>query len=245
MSVRAVLFDAGNTLLFLDYGRLAAGVSPVVGIALTAEGLALGADEAARAMEHGAATDRERASLYLETLFGLAGVPNERLDDVRAVLLRLHGERNLWTSVDSRTGPALARLRAAGLLLGVVSNSDGRVEQALAAAGLRDYFDVVVDSALTGVEKPDPRIFAVALAALGVTPEEALYIGDMYEVDVVGARAAGLSAALVAPDGRHAEPGLVTGRSVAEVIDLLARQGELRLDAADSDHREPAVRGSS
>ena len=245
MRIRAVLFDVGNTLLFLDYERLATGISPVAGVELTAAGLALGADEAARAMERGAATDRERASLYLETLFGLAGVPNDRMDAVRAALLRLHGERSLWSGVDSRTGPALARLRAAGFRLGVVSNSDGRVEQALAAAGLRDYFDVVVDSALAGVEKPDPRIFAPALAALGVAPEEALYIGDMYEVDVVGARAAGLGTALVAPGGRHADPGLVCGRSVAEVIDLLACQGRLRFDATDSEPCEPAVRGPS
>jgi putative hydrolase of the HAD superfamily len=243
LSVRAVLFDAGNTLLFLDYERLAAGVSPVVDFELTASGLARCADQAAREMERAAATDRERASLFLDALFRLAGVPEGRLEDVRAVLLRLHGERHLWTGVDSGTVAALSRLRAAGLLLGVVSNSDGRVEQALAAAGLRDYFDVVVDSGLTGIEKPDPRIFAAALAALGVAPEAAVYIGDIYEVDVVGARAAGLSAALVDPDGRHAGRGLPTGRSVAEVIDLLARQGALRLDPAESDHCEPAVRG--
>lgn len=243
MSVRAVLFDAGNTLLFLDYERLAAGVSPVAGFELTGQGLARGADQAAREMERAAATDRERASLYLETLFRLAGVPEERLDDVRAVLRRLHAERHLWTGVDAGTPAALARLRAAGLLLGVVSNSDGRVDEALAAAGLREYFDVVMDSGVTGIEKPDPRIFAAALDALSVPPEEAVYIGDIYEVDVVGARAAGLSAALVDPDGRHAGRGLPTGRTVAEVIDLLARQGELRLERADAASREPAVRG--
>ena len=95
------------------------------------------------------------------------------------------------------TREALDRLRAAGLRLGVVSNSDGRVEEALVAAGLRDRFDVVLDSALVGVEKPDPAIFRAALDALGVAPAEALYVGDLYEVDVVGARAAGMPAALL------------------------------------------------
>ena len=89
MTVRAVLFDAGNTLLFLDYERLAAGVSPVAGVELTAQALAAGADQAAREMERGAATDRERAARYLETLFRLAGVAEERLEDVRAALHRL------------------------------------------------------------------------------------------------------------------------------------------------------------
>jgi len=244
LSVRAVLFDAGNTLLFLDYARLAAGVTPVAGVPLTAEGLAAGADQAAREMERGAATDRERASLYLETLFRLAGVADERLADVRAALLRLHAERHLWTGVDPGTPPVLARLKSAGMLLGVVSNSDGRVEQALAAAGLRDFFDVIVDSGLAGVEKPDPRIFRAALEALGVSPDEAIHIGDIYEVDVVGARAAGLQAALVDPDGRHGDRGLPTGRNVADVIALLASRGELVLDP-ERRKPDPAVRGQS
>lgn len=244
MRVRAVLFDAGNTLLFLDYARLAAGVSPVAGMQLTAAGLAAGADQAAREMERAATTDRDRAALYLETLFRLAGVAEERMDEVRAALGRLHGERHLWTGVDHRTGPALARLRSAGLLLGVVSNSDGRVEQALAAAGLREFFDVVVDSGLAGVEKPDPRIFRLALEALAVSPDEAIYIGDIYEVDAIGARAAGLQAALVDPDGRHGDRGLPTGRTVADVIALLASRGELVLEP-ERHESDPAVRGPS
>ena len=129
--------------------------------------------------------------------------------EVRDCLSDLHRERHLWCSVRERTHEALARLRAAGLRLGVVSNSDGRVEQALDAAGLRDYFDVVVDSALVGVEKPDPAIFRAALDALGVAPEEALYVGDLYEVDVVGARAAGIEAVLLTP----VEPAARRGRA--------------------------------
>ena len=85
----------------------------------------------------------------------------------------------------------------------MVSNSDGRVEQALAAAGLRHYFDVVIDSALVGVEKPDPRIFHAALEALGVAPEEALYVGDLYDIDVLGARAAGLDAVSAGRPGAY------------------------------------------
>ena len=83
----------------------------------------------------------------------------------------------------------------------MVSNSDGRVAEALEAAGLRAYFDVVVDSALVGVEKPDPAIFRAALDVLGVPPEEALYVGDLYEVDVLGANAAGIPAVLLVPPG--------------------------------------------
>ena len=108
-------------------------------------------------------------------------------------------------------------LSAAGLRLGVVSNSDGRVEEALAAAGIRDRFDVILDSALVGVEKPDPAIFRAALAALGVAPEEALYVGDLYDVDVVGARAAGIEGVLLVPEAA-APPAEC--RHVESLVDL-------------------------
>jgi putative hydrolase of the HAD superfamily len=175
---------------------MAAGVGSALGLPLNGEDLASHASEAARAMER-AATDQERATAYLEALFLLGGVPAGRLGEVRTCLMRMHEERHLWCSVPEPTRTALARLKAAGLLLGVVSNSEGRVEQALEAAGLLDYFDVVVDSGVLGIEKPDPRIFQAALQALGVAPEEALYVGDLYEVDVVGAQAAGIEAVLV------------------------------------------------
>ena len=196
--LRAVLFDAGNTLVFLDYARLAEEVGAAIGLPLTEQGLARHRAAATRAMESATGGDRHRAAAYLESLFLLSGVPPESLDQVRDCLGRMHGERHLWSVLADRSAESLARLRQAGLKLAVVSNSDGRVEQALAAAGIRHYFDVVIDSALIGVEKPDPRIFHAALEALGVAPEEALYVGDLYDIDVVGARAAGLDAVLLA-----------------------------------------------
>jgi putative hydrolase of the HAD superfamily len=103
----------------------------------------------------------------------------------------------------------------------VVSNSDGRAAAALAAAGLLDAFEFVIDSGEVGVEKPDPRIFQIALDRLGVSPAAALYVGDLYEVDVVGARAAGLDVVLLDPDGANAGRGVRTFRSVAELADGL------------------------
>jgi putative hydrolase of the HAD superfamily len=196
-ALRAVLFDAGNTLVFLDYVRLAEGVGSALGVPLTGEGLFQHVSAATRAMERAAGTDQARAAAYLEALFLLGGVPADRMGEVRACLARMHQERHLWCSVAEGSAQSLARLRDAGLRLGVVSNSDGRVEEALEAAGLREYFDVVIDSARVGVEKPDPRIFRAALESLGVAPDEALYVGDLYEVDVVGARAAGMEAVLL------------------------------------------------
>jgi putative hydrolase of the HAD superfamily len=89
-------------------------------------------------------------------------------------------------------GPALARLRASGLALACVANWDVSLGEFLARAGLAHHFDAVVSAAEAGVQKPDPRIFTVALERLGVPPERALHVGDD-DVDREGARAAGLS----------------------------------------------------
>jgi putative hydrolase of the HAD superfamily len=200
---------------------MARAVGAALGFPLTGDGLASHAPEASQAMEKSSGNDTERASTYLEALFRFSGVPAERMREVRDCLGELHRERHLWCSVKERTHEALARLRAAGIRLGIVSNSDGRVEQALTIAGLRDYFDVVVDSALVGVEKPNPVIFQTALDALGVAPEEALYIGDLYEVDVLGARAAGIEAVLLTSTSPDSERPCRTAGSIDELVDAL------------------------
>lgn len=221
-AIRAVLFDAGNTLIALDYSRLAAGVSAAIGRDVSADTLRERGAEAAAALERGTGTDRERAASYLEALFLLSGVRHEELDQVRAEVVRMHRERHLWIGVEPGTREALEALRAAGLRLGVVSNSDGKVDAALEAAGLREYFEVVVDSTHAGAEKPDPRIFAAALDQLGIAAGDAVYVGDVYEVDVVGARNAGLRPVLLDPHAMHAGRGVATVRSIAELPAMLA-----------------------
>jgi putative hydrolase of the HAD superfamily len=224
--LRAVLFDAGNTLVFLDYARLADEVGAALDLPLTGPDLVQHVSHATRAMERAGGNDQDRAATYLETLFLQAGVPPHRLGEVRDCLGRMHRERHLWSSVAERSAEALARLQAAGIRLGVVSNSDGRVEQALEAAGLRQYFDVVIDSALVGVEKPDPRIFQAALDRLGVEPDQALYVGDLYQVDVVGARAAGIDAILLG-QGHEADANCRWVRSIEDLVNQLLSGGLL------------------
>ncbi len=190
---------------------MASEVGAALGMSISAAALDRSVGAATTAVEGAAGvsrgrSDRDRARVYLETLFAGAGVPASRMDEVARTLRRLHEEWHLWCRTRPGTREALDRLRAAGLRLGVVSNSDGRVEEALTAAGIRDHFEVVLDSALVGVEKPDPAIFRAALTALGVAADETLYVGDLYEVDVVGAQAAGLDAVLLVPDASGPGP---------------------------------------
>lgn len=89
---------------------------------------------------------------------------------------------------------ALLRLRAAGVATGVVSNFDGRLPGILAGLGLAELLGVVMLPGEARAAKPDPRIFALALARLGVPAEAACFVGNDRNRDLAGARAAGLSA---------------------------------------------------
>ncbi len=87
------------------------------------------------------------------------------------------------------------RLRARGLKLGLITN--GRVSiqaRKLDGLAIRPYFESIVVSEAVGIEKPDPRIFAIALAELDVPASAAAYVGDNPEADVLGAKASGMLA---------------------------------------------------
>ncbi len=94
----------------------------------------------------------------------------------------------------------LARLRRRHRI-GIVSNFYGNLARVLADVGLSAVVDVVVDSGVVGVKKPDAGLFRAALDRLGVAPAEALMIGDSLERDMAGARALGMPHVLLAGVG--------------------------------------------
>jgi len=142
--------------------------------------------------------DAERVPLYFHTLVGGLGVEDaeRRRAAVRGVAEE-HHRANLWSARAEGALETLAALRGRGYRIAVVSNADGRVRGLLETAGLAPLLEFVVDSAEVGLEKPDPRIFHAATDRLGLPPAECAYVGDIYEIDVVGAERAGLSAILV------------------------------------------------
>lgn len=93
--------------------------------------------------------------------------------------------------------PALSNLKKRGLFLGLISNVEDNMADILEMLGLTALLDVIITSQDTGIGKPNPEIFLEALKHAGVQPEEALYIGDQYQVDVVGSRNAGMQGILL------------------------------------------------
>ena len=161
--------------------------------------------------------------IRIRPVFGLIGVCGSAATDAALVDLKAwHDRHNLWDSVPEGVGAALRALKGAGLRLAVVSNANGTVRQLLDRLGFLDFFVAVVDSGEEGVEKPDPRIFQIALERTGGDPGEVLHVGDIYHVDVVGARAAGLRVVLVDEAGLYPEADCPRVRSLAELAAHLA-----------------------
>ncbi len=207
--MKAILFDAGNTLVWLDHPFLLETLRRH-GVETTSPALLAAEYEAKRALDAlfragRGGDDESRGRVFFREVFRAVGLPDAALEEAGTRLRERHAQRNLWCVVKERTAETLEELRGRGFRLGVVSNADGRVDALLGDVGLRGWFDVVLDSAVVGIEKPDPEIFRRAAAALGVDPWEAAYVGDVYEIDVVGARAAGMRPFLVDPLGLWGE----------------------------------------
>lgn len=211
--VRVLLLDAGNTVVYLDH----AAVAEVAG--LDAEQVAR-AERAAkvtyeRLMRSGQIPHERGWFVFMHELLAGAGADGD-LDRLVGAVRAEHDRLNLWRRISPGLTGALVRARQGGLRLGVVSNSEGGLARILAHVGVASHFEIMIDSAEVGFSKPDPRIFELAVRHYGVVPHEALYAGDIPDVDVEGARAAGLRAALIdtldhypdyaaAPRFRHTE----------------------------------------
>jgi putative hydrolase of the HAD superfamily len=197
--IRAVLFDAGGTLIHIDGERvcISAGVSFDAPFFRRAEAAAV--DEVRRfVLANPASKDAERLPLYLDTMLVSLGctAPEERRAAAGRVAAE-HERANLWSRGADGAQETLAALSHRGYRVAVISNADGRVRGLLEKAGLGELLEFVVDSAEVGVEKPDPRIFHTATGRLGLPPAACAYVGDIYEIDVVGAAGAGLVPVLI------------------------------------------------
>jgi putative hydrolase of the HAD superfamily len=118
--------------------------------------------------------------------------------------------------------PALDRLRGAGVLTGLISNVDTDIGGQLEKLGLAARLDVIMTSGEAGVTKPNPGIFTAALKKAGVAADEAVYVGDQYEIDVLGAEATGMTGVLIDRTGFSAgTDGGRRIRTLEEVFEYL------------------------
>jgi putative hydrolase of the HAD superfamily len=229
--VELLCLDAGNTVVFLDHARLARHARDL-GLAVETEVLVRTEGEAKHALADRTFVDVRWASeaepgalgwgRVIATMLARAGAERDALPSVLAALWAEHRRFNLWSRVPQGLRASLERARAAGVRVAIVSNSEGRLLELFEAVGLGGAFDVVADSGLLGVEKPDPRIFGHVLDACGVHASRALHLGDTWATDVLGARAAGVRTALLDPFGHYEGAHLDVPR-VPDVVSVVER----------------------
>ncbi len=231
--MRAVIFDAGNTLLRMNYAIIAEH--------LQTRGRAVTLDQVEEAelrarvrldphLAPGASTESATThGRYLRYLLGYLAITEEA--EIQAIA-RWRRDYNLpvglWNRADPEALSAVRRVREAGFVAGVISNSNGSVRSILEETGLAAHLHFIIDSSLVGVEKPDPRIFHLGLREAGVAPEEAVYVGDLYSVDVLGARAAGLGGILLDPRGFWGPRDCHLARGLDEAVHLALDQSTWR-----------------
>jgi HAD superfamily hydrolase (TIGR01509 family) len=223
-ALEAVLFDAGGTLVRLDFEWMAVALTEL-GVPVDAATLRRAEVEGRRRYDAtrgrpappgplGMAGDTRA---YFAPMAEAAGADSATVHRALERFFQHHLERGLWTRPVEGARGALDAIAALGLAIAVVSNSDGRAAMHLADCGVLEGVRFVVDSHEVGIEKPDPGIFRVALERLGVEPAHALFVGDILCVDEAGARAAGTRFVLIDPFGDYAPVGVPRVASIADL----------------------------
>jgi len=218
--VRAVLFDAGFTLLFPQIEVVIADLKEH-GHAATPEDFYAAERLAKQKLDEWlwpmmrAGTVPEQIDYYYWTEYlreftRRLGVPEEGRGELTRLLVADFQNIQLWSRVMPDTLAFLDWMLAQGYLLGVVSNSIGTLEGQLVGLGLARYFKAILDSAIVGIQKPHSGIFKLALQRLGVESSEAVFVGDTYATDIGGAQLAGITGVLI--DTVDAYPGATCPR---------------------------------
>lgn len=213
--MRAVFFDAGGTLIHVDHARVSAAVGGVLGRAPSVDDFVAaeyaGRDAVEQLMAtNGTGDDNSRWNVHFRAMLAALGFSEHEFDLVSAAIRAEHKRLHLWSVPAAGAAETLAALGRSGYVVACISNADGTVDRLLERAGLLEHLSFVVDSGRVGIEKPDPRIFRLALEQAGVAAEESYYVGDVYPVDVVGARGVGMVPVLLDPLGRYGSRGCLT-----------------------------------
>ena len=225
LELDTLFLDAGGVLVNPDWPRVAEALRRH-GVAASAEVLAAAEPRAKRTLDTStlvpATNDAGRSWLYFDLVLSQAGIPRSSATEATlAELHAYHSRFNLWQSVPEDVPPSLARFRAAGLRLVVVSNANGTLHALFDRLGLTRFFDHLFDSHLEKIEKPDPRFFTLALERSGGRAERTVHVGDLYHVDVAGARSAGLEAVLLDAGGLYPEADCPRVPSLGALADAL------------------------
>lgn len=199
---RFIFFDVGNTLLFPNRARMLAPLPAEKHPTLPAwQALER---RTKQEFDQGLMSGRVDHGFWWTFHTYLLQQCDSVDDNVRAALIENTQNSANWDQILPGTRDALERLRRQ-YAIAVISNADGRIDAVLRRCGICDCFASITDSGNVGHEKPHPAIFSAALRDMKADPAESLYVGDVYSVDYVGARNAGMQAVLFDVAGAYRE----------------------------------------
>ena len=226
MALETVFLDAGGVFIYPNWWRVSDALAKY-GVRIAPEALKAADPHARRELDDlkviGATTDASRGWLFFDLILKHAGVtPSDGTAAALAELHTYHTASNLWEYVPDDVPSALEALRRRGLRIVVVSNANGTLRAHLDRLNMTSRFDVVLDSADEGVEKPDPRFFEIALQKSGATRETTIHVGDLYYVDVMGARSAGLRGVLLDEADLRPDADCPRVRTLDELVTTIA-----------------------
>ncbi len=140
----------------------------------------------------------EQIKFYIEYVNRIIGGAGAKISREQAIKILAQIKKVKWEFIAYNDAlPALDTLKKRGLIIGLISNVAQDMESTFTRLGLQPYLNFKVTSAEVGYDKPRPEIFQAALKKAEVKPKEALYIGDQYQIDIVGARGVGIKAILI------------------------------------------------
>jgi putative hydrolase of the HAD superfamily len=227
-SVRAVFFDAGFTLLYVEeeielcFARFCRRNGFEVPLETLREGYRrFVQDGCEHFVKHEALYGADPAAYWRRANgamlrdFGMSPAQAERLADL--VFDELHLDWRTFPDVH----PTLQTLAKAGVKLGVISNWGPDLVETLESAGVRDYFDAVISSWDLRAMKPASRLFAAALEQTGVAPNEAVHVGDNLVSDVEGAARAGITPVLLDRKQAHSDATCLRIGTLSELTAII------------------------
>ena len=195
---QVVLFDVGGTLTHPDWDRLALIAAQETGRAFEPTEMRRALGERLREIDAQLFEARilkvhtKRPGWLFQDMFCALGVDTEACGRLATKLLAAHEQKHLWCGLDPEATRVVSQLKSAGLRVGVISNTeDGRLEELLEMIEIASQFELLIDSYVVGLRKPEAAIFHHALERLNVAPHAAVYVGDSYGHDVRGAQSAG------------------------------------------------------
>lgn len=207
MKIRAVFFDAGETLIFRNPSMVTITARHLAsaGVKIPRAKLAKAINEAALemkpAVERGRMADSRKWEIYIANVFRKIGVKNSALE--HKLRMRLRDGTSFKAFRDAHE--VVDFLNSRGIKTGIISNASATLDGILKRVKLHGKFRHIVISEKAGVEKPNKQIFLKALRLAKSRAQETVYIGDNYVADIYGAKRAGLVPVWIQRKSKNAE----------------------------------------